>query len=164
MTESQLKQKWSRHARKHGLRVRAISPTGVAGIPDLQVRDTVCEQVVRDFKRGRLHEVEAKVARRGANTFLARRDATPAQVRWMLTTHALGGSAWWLVLSPDRWLLVPADRLQVTRRAFAHSSVEYGKKPAQLMEPDRPRTRLVYDANVRLRAVEDQVARLYASD
>lgn len=139
MNEGTLKAKWRRAAERHGFFTQALSPHQIRGMPDLRVYDLAVPQMFVNMVRTREHRIEAKVAHLGPRTsdvFSARRDATPHQILWCLNDRAIGLSAWWLVLSPDHWMLIPGDQLSLTRRQWDNGKREYGDPISELEEPE----------------------------
>jgi hypothetical protein len=162
VSEADLKAKWRRHALKHGIWTRSLSPHQIPGLPDIVAVDCAASDVVRELSRTRTHWIEAKVAHAGPAAFRASRDATAPQVTWIQTVGQLGGSAWWLVLGEKRWLLVPWDRLEVGREEFDRKARKYGAAPQELFEPEAERAKELDGAAKRIDKLRLHVAELFA--
>lgn len=161
MSEANLKLRWRRHAAKHGVWSRSMSPHQIPGCPDIIAMDCCASDVIREMARGRGHWIEAKALHAGPSAFRASRDATAPQVAWIRTVGELGGSAWWLVLGPSTWLLVPWSTNEVARDEFVRRAKRYGAPPTVLFEPESPqeRKRLAEAAGRRIEAVRAESLR-----
>jgi hypothetical protein len=161
VNEGTLKAKWTRHARKAGFRVKALSPHQIPGLPDLIVVDKACSVVVRGLFRCRQHWVEAKVAKAGPFVFKAERDATGKQADWQLSFRIMGVPTWWLILAPDKWALIPGDQLEMTKQQFAAKARPYGRRISELCEPEIERHVLAKKTDALLEKAGAVVARLF---
>ena len=161
MSEATLKTKWRRHAAKHGIYSKSMSPHQIPGCPDIVAIDCGASGIVLALARTRLHWIEAKVVDPGPAAFRIDRDPTAAQVLWIRTMGLLGGSAWWLLLSDKTWLLVPWATDEVTRERFRRKARKYGAAPSELFEPEAERKKFVEEAAMRIEELRLWVARAF---
>ena len=161
MKEGPLKTKWRKHAVKDGIWTKSMSPHQIPGCPDLIAVDVAASDVIRTMYRTRFHWIEAKVANSGPRVFVLGRDATFHQAMWIRTMGMLGVSAWWLILSDDKWLLFPWSCDEISREVFRRKAKKYGTPVVQLYEPEAKRSELVTPMTERLERLELEVATLF---
>lgn len=164
MSERTLRDRWRRFALRQGLEVRVMSPHQIRGLSDLLVLDRAVSDMLREWRRGRVHWVETKQLQSGPRAFDAKRDATHHQVKWLGDMAALGCGAWWLVLGPEGWVLVPHTKLKLTRDEFGRQARRYGAPIMELREPERQRGPLVERTMARLAASKARAAKVFTRD
>lgn len=160
--EGDLKQRWTRWARKQDLKVKPLGPHQIAGMPDLLVHDPGESEVIAGFCRTRQHWIEAKPTNPGPYAFKAKRDATPAQVRWLKEFAACGIPTWWLILNSEGWALIPGTETVLKRDDWAKKMRPYGAKIHELVDSDSLRKSLVDERKKAIARIEQEVIKLYA--